>query len=285
MGQFEGLRLFGEGRTVYSKELDPRPQNAKVLIVVKASPNPSTKYGDTVCVAGIRMREDGPEWIRLYPVPFRSLERADQFRKYELLEMRVAPNTSDPRPESYRPDLTSPISHLQHLAKWEQRHPYFEPLTDQWTMCSILQARMRGEEYPSLAVVRPRQVKGMVISDHEGWSPQQVEAMQGQNDQGSLFATEQTRDRQVLKAPRFKGLLRYTCMETGCRGHAGSINDWEFTALQRSVDHKPEAQIKSDLEQKFLHELCSPHRGPLFIVGNQQKRPQAFSILGVYRTQ
>ena len=32
-----------------------RSETARVLITVKASPQPSAKYGDTVCVAGIRV--------------------------------------------------------------------------------------------------------------------------------------------------------------------------------------------------------------------------------------
>lgn len=32
-----------------------QPEHAKVLILVKASPEPSEKYGDTVCMAGIRV--------------------------------------------------------------------------------------------------------------------------------------------------------------------------------------------------------------------------------------
>ncbi|RRD60723.1 hypothetical protein EII30_05595 [Leucobacter sp. OH1287] len=51
----------------------PGYETARVLITVKTSPNPSAKYGDTVCVAGIRTDREAYEWIRLYPVNFRWL--------------------------------------------------------------------------------------------------------------------------------------------------------------------------------------------------------------------
>ena len=42
----------------------------RLLVTVKTYPTLSTKYGETVCTAGVR--EDG-SWVRLYPVPFRSV--------------------------------------------------------------------------------------------------------------------------------------------------------------------------------------------------------------------
>jgi len=54
-----------------------------LLPLVKAYPALSQTYGEVSCVAGVRT--DGPsspEWIRLYPVPFRALNDAQQFHKY-----------------------------------------------------------------------------------------------------------------------------------------------------------------------------------------------------------
>jgi hypothetical protein len=45
-----------------------------VLVLVKATPQPSRQYGDTVCVAGADMNADPLRWVRLYPVPFRYME-------------------------------------------------------------------------------------------------------------------------------------------------------------------------------------------------------------------
>ena len=63
---------------------------ARVLITVKTSPQPSTKYKDTVCTAGVRLDGDAPQWIRLYPIPFRHLETDLQFKKYDVCRRRLS---------------------------------------------------------------------------------------------------------------------------------------------------------------------------------------------------
>ena len=72
----------------------------KVLITVKTYPAISGKYDELVCTAGFT--EDG-KWIRIYPVPFRKKDYSQQYRKYEWIELDLVKNTSDFRPESYRP--------------------------------------------------------------------------------------------------------------------------------------------------------------------------------------
>ena len=72
----------------------------KVLITVKTYPAISGKYDELVCTAGFT--EDG-KWIRIYPVPFRKKDYSEQYRKYEWIELDLVKNTSDFRPESYRP--------------------------------------------------------------------------------------------------------------------------------------------------------------------------------------
>lgn len=88
-------------------------EKQRVLITVKTYPTLSRKYGETVCTAGVR--EDGT-WVRIYPVPFRRLNEEQQYKKYDWLEVRLVRNTTDPRPETYRPfdsaDLETPVAHM-----------------------------------------------------------------------------------------------------------------------------------------------------------------------------
>lgn len=71
----------------------------RVLITVKTYPTLSRKYGETVCTAGVR--EEG-SWVRIYPVPFRRLDEAEQYKKFDWIECRLIRNSSDPRPETFR---------------------------------------------------------------------------------------------------------------------------------------------------------------------------------------
>lgn len=59
--------LFGETIEHPTREA-PSTGGARhrVLVTVKAAPNPSATYGETVCAAGIRLADTGPkDWIRL----------------------------------------------------------------------------------------------------------------------------------------------------------------------------------------------------------------------------
>ena len=52
-----------------------------MLVTVKAYPAISGKYGEVVCIAGVRIDTPKPEWARLYPVPFRDLPFQQRFQE------------------------------------------------------------------------------------------------------------------------------------------------------------------------------------------------------------
>lgn len=94
----------------------------KVLITVKTYPTISAKYDELVCTAGFR--EDG-SWIRLYPVPFRKKSYNEQYKKYDWIEVDLVKNTSDYRPESFRPHSIDTeikvVGHIDTSNNWEER--------------------------------------------------------------------------------------------------------------------------------------------------------------------
>jgi hypothetical protein len=98
----------------------------KVLITVKTYPAISKKYEELVCTAGFR--EDGT-WIRIYPVQFRKKSYHEQYSKYEWIELDLVKNTSDARPESYRPvSHDTPIKVLGRIVAdgntWSERRKF-----------------------------------------------------------------------------------------------------------------------------------------------------------------
>lgn len=74
-------------------------QKQRICILVKAYPQPSQKYEETVCCAGVT--EDG-RFLRLYPIPYRRLKQEQQFQRFDWVEMDIAKDTSDHRPESHK---------------------------------------------------------------------------------------------------------------------------------------------------------------------------------------
>jgi hypothetical protein len=103
-----------------------RRDRVDVLVLVKATPQPSTRYGDTVCVAGVVLDDGPPRWIQLYPVPFRYLAADVQFKKYMKINVALREARGDLRPESAKIDVES-IRCGEVVIGWKQRAPYVEP--------------------------------------------------------------------------------------------------------------------------------------------------------------
>lgn len=275
----DGSMLFGNGNSIYSKQYGTIPQQAKVLITVKAAPVPSTTYGDTVCVAGIRVTDDGPEWVRLFPIPFRHLDELEQFTKYQFVDLPIVPAANDPRAESFKPDRNQMVMG-EILPPWKARHPYVMPLANRWTMCEIQRKTDNGEPAPSLAVVTPSVITKLEVKPHPGWTADEERKIEQHLHQGDLFTGTSTKKK--LEAPRFQGWYHYKCQESDCNGHRQMTLDWEFLALQRRHTADPDDVTIAALKKRFFDEQCAPKWGRLFFVGNQAKRHRTFSIIGTY---
>jgi hypothetical protein len=262
----------------------PVPQKLRVLITVKAAPNPSEKSGETVCVAGLALDDVGlqPNWVRLYPINFRLLEEGSQFKKYDIVELIAIPSRGDPRGESWKPDMSTlrVVDHLPHTSGWKRRKVLLQPMLE-LSMCALNEENRGGATGRSLALVTPRRVTGLRISAHPGWTPAEQAKIDVYVNQLDLFGDG---DRTSLEAPRLIGRYLWNCWAHGCRGHEQSIIDWEFVALQRQRQCRDlgDEELGTVLRRKFLDMMCRQDRSPSFYVGNQAKRNHVFHVLGVY---
>jgi hypothetical protein len=127
-----------------------------LLVTVKAYPALSQKYGEVVCVAGIRTDTEKPEWARLFPVGFRSMPFDRQFKKYQLITVEAVPHTGDKRPETLRPNVDSLEvgDFVPSTNGWAERRPFVEPLLVD-SMCDGM----------SLAAFRPGEILDLVADD------------------------------------------------------------------------------------------------------------------------
>ena len=256
-----------------------RPDELEVLITVKAAPNPSEKAGETVCVAGLALAEarTRSSWVRLYPVNFRFLETDLKFRKYDIVRVRARPALSDPRFESWKPDVSS-LSVVDNLPPWSRRRQLLDPVAVD-DMCELNELNRGGATGPSLGLVPVREVRSLRISAHPGWSTAEQARIDNYVRQLDLFDAT---DKSPLEPPRLQGHYVWRCFNETCRGHEQSIIDWEFVALQRHLRGRPEAEVRAALQDRFLRRMFSSDRQPSFFVGNQAKRHHVFHVLGVY---
>jgi hypothetical protein len=256
-----------------------RPVRMRVLITVKAAPNPSERYGETVCVAGLRLDLSSPGWVRLYPINFRELDSESSFRKYDIVSVSARPNQGDPRAESWRPQMNT-LTRAGHLPPWDRRKTHVADYIEN-SMCALIDAVRRNPPARSLGAVRPLKVTGLDIEPHPGWTTDEqakIDRYVNQLELPGLSRAPHT----ALEAPRFKGWYRYRCHERGCSEHRQGIYDWEWVALQRNLRHQDDERVQAELRKRFLYEICAPDRDTVFFVGNQAKRQHVFMVLGAF---
>ena len=218
VGQFS---LFGpaDGEPE-AKPADDQVRRLRVLITVKAAPNPSERYGETVCVAGFNMDVEHPSWLRLYPINFRELASEESFRKYDVVEVDAAPARNDARAESWRPRMHT-LARVGHLDPWRPRQRILAPVVEE-SMCRLVAGARESVRSKSLALVAPRDVRELVVEPHPGWTPDQQAKINQYVFQERLG---DERDRTPLQAPRFRAFYRYRCGEQRCRGHRQGVLD------------------------------------------------------------
>jgi hypothetical protein len=100
--------------------LSPQFEKARVLIWGKTYPELSSHHKETVCTGGCL--EDGRP-VRLYPVPFRYLTGKEKYRLYDWIEVPIARNPRDTRPESFKilPEQIRILDHLHPTNRWSAR--------------------------------------------------------------------------------------------------------------------------------------------------------------------
>lgn len=246
---------------------------------MKAAPQPSTTYGETVCVAGLQDPADQPTWIRLYPVPFRYLDGDRQFHKYQLITVATRDAGADKRPESHK-IVADSISIKTSLKTWAQRAQWIERIETP-TMCHLQNVIRQDLNATSLAAVRPTRPERLTFERNPGWTAEQLRKFEAYRNQGSLIDPIPL---PLLEAPRFRVRLRYRCSETRCAGHQQTIIDWELNALQAHHQWSSDDELRAAITQRFFENPFGSRKDPLIFVGNQEdvRRRGSFTVLGLY---
>ncbi len=203
----------------------------KVLISVKTYPTLSEKYDELVCTAGFL--EDGT-WIRIYPVPFRKLNYHNRYRKWQWIEIDLVKNTSDFRPESFRPaDIDKEIiisDKIDTSNNWEQRRNI--SLKKVYTNLSELISEAKNKDIrTSLAIVKPKEILDFICEPCEReWDQKKLDKIFANQAQGSLFDLEDTKEvfKVVNKLP-YK--FSYVFKTDDDVKRTIMIEDWELGAL------------------------------------------------------
>jgi hypothetical protein len=257
---------------------------AGVLVTVKTYPTLSTKYGETVCTAGVR--PDGT-WVRIYPVPFRRLDEKEQYPKFSWLECRLLRNPKDPRPETYRPvdeaELV-PVGHMDTDDGWRERRRLLLETAEVYDTLDVLIARAKANER-SLAVFRPTEVLDLVVKEDEReWDRQRLAAMRAQMSQQSLFDDNAWR-KTFEVIPKLPYSFGYRFRDAVGRESTLKILDWEIGQLfWNCARAHGEKRALEMVRQKYLDEFAG--KDLHFFLGTLEqwhfRAPNPWLIVGVF---
>ncbi len=257
-------------------------EEMRVVVLVKAAPVMTSQLEETMCVAGVRIDGGDPHWVRLHPVPFRDLDDARKFAKYQTVSVTVRRPVSDRRPESWTPvhGLILPAESMSTDNGWAHRRQLVSRLGEA-RMCDLIEANRSGSGpgTPSLAVVRPVGPPTLKISSRdESQLLRWKQFAEAAASRMSLFDDPDVRKPEFEVVPwRFQ--YQFRCSATGCRGHEQTIVDWEALALWRHVRHRVDWRERMRLK---FEETLWRGRDTVLFVGNQEQHPISFLVLGVF---
>lgn len=248
----------------------------KVLVTVKAYPNPSKKYGETVCVAGIDI--DTKKWIRLYPIPYRDLDKNKKFVKYNIIQVKVFKPKEDKRPESYKVyiDSIKILDHIDTKDKWNRRKNIVLPAIDD-SMCKILKNSEKEDQ--SLGILKPCKIDFISKKVRLG----QKEELSRESCYAQLSFLNPKKN--VIEKIPFDFSYKFLCYnEPSCPVHDYTIIDWEIGQSYRDWrwKYKSESILLEKIKERWLTRMCSEKNDVYFFVGNMKRFRDKFMILGVF---
>lgn len=236
----------------------------EAVILVKATPHISQKYGETVCCAGIT---PNAEWLRLYPVTFRRLEDAKKFRRWDHIRFRWQKPKDDFRPESRRVDQNS-IEIIGRLPKNEK-----ERLLAKLEVTGLNAVSAQGKTF---ALLRPKNPCLTIARKSPSELAQERSGYELICAQQDMFYQKELLP---LEPCPFRFKYRY---QTDDGDREGTCQDWETDAtFFHWRERYGEAQAIQHMQKVFGTEY--PEKGMLFAMGTHSLHPNTWLINGIIR--
>lgn len=257
--------------------------NRNIRILVKAFPQASDKYEETVCCAGIT--DDGKKLLRLFPIRYRRLPMEDRFDRFDLVEMTIT-KASENRPESYRVDEGSirlierggKISDESKVRLWR---PFISP--------SIQALQNDNKETGrSLGIIKPdpQSLKFYYKEASQSDVNDQEVADQVYKQQTSFLEDPL----KLLEKPKYGFYYNFVCdgrpgnCSCSRQPHNHQLHDWEVQAtfFYYKRRYKTEEKALEMIQQEYGQNI--PQRNLHFVMGTMKKRQKMFIVIGLLRT-
>ncbi len=241
----------------------------RALILVKAFPQPSQKYEETVCCAGIN--EQG-EFVRLYPVRYRHLRPEQRFDRWDVIEFEAERPRDDWRPESRHVSEDSiRVVQSRSQTNEEQRVRSWAPHVS--PSLTALKAENEATE-KSLGIVGPAAGSVKFRARRLKASSQEDRQMQEAWGQVSLL------DAEALPELKVEYEFSYRFTSDG-HAHDMKIHDWEVQAAYFAYKKKYGKDALTRLQVEYEQNI--PQRNLHLVMGTMKAHPRQFIIIGLLR--
>ncbi|MBC8354070.1 MAG: hypothetical protein H8E66_18925 [Planctomycetes bacterium] len=207
---------------------DSRAQ-IELLVNCKTYPAVSTKYTETVCTGGVD--HDG-NFIRLYPIPFRLLEKDEQYSRWDIIRVSAYRDTKDQRPESWHYVHGTPIEVIGKVESEKERWDWMRTVIFHGAQDLESQGLTNG-----LVEIEPLEFF---------WKPDKTEWTEKQKSeirQGSLMFDKTD----IAERVPYQFRLKYREIATGREGE-GKVLAWSYYVgflRQRSTLGSDEAALNA----------------------------------------
>lgn len=246
-------------------------RRARLCILVKAYPQPSQKYEETVCCAGV---SESGEFLRLYPIPYRRLRPEQQFNRFDIIEASIFKDGQDWRRESYKVEPES-IRIVQTGARMPDQQKV--TLWSRFVVDSLVALRQENvDTHRSLGIVKPDEgsvrFRATPADKHDTES---ADIFSSLLSQVSLFNAE------PLPKLTLEYVFGYTFTSAGHR-HEMKIHDWEVQAAFHNYKRRYGPDALTQLERVYGESI--PAQNLHFILGTMKAHPRQFIIIGLLRS-
>jgi hypothetical protein len=244
----------------------------RVLVAVKTYPVPAQKTIEASCTGGVTKEGN---WIRLFPVPYRSLDQDKRFERWQWIDVEVTKPTSDPRPESFKlkPDRIEIVGEVGKTDGWRERREILRPLIRP-SMCHIKRERDE-KKYPTLGLFKPAQIRRLILEPtNSQWTADELRILQSD----TLF---QKAPNETLEKIPFDFKYEFRCSDPACGSHTMTCTDWEMAQAYRRWRKRYGNDWEKAFRQRFEVDMIQKF-DTHFFVGTHSQHPHIWIVVGLF---
>lgn len=222
----------------------------EIFIIAKTYPTRSKKYKELVCTAGINRNG---EWVRIYPIPFRSLEDYKQFKRYTWIKAEIVPDSSDPRIESHKINATS-IKILESVPtdkEWGRRRQLILENTKIYKNLQTIIDGATKTNTLSLCTFKPTKFLDIEVDKNPNEELTEKEKKEYINANRTLFGTESC-ELEFTGMPHIPYKFKIKLEDDVGKISSMSVIDWEIQQLYLNCKHEGDDIAVQKVKDKLL---------------------------------